>query len=174
MERMLATPADAEIILKLYQLRTEALMREARAWVAASSGRQRPRSFSPLLLNPADPHNAICARCSATGRWRRPWCCTARFQQSCLWTATARGFFCWPSSRPFWMRFGRRTRGSCKTSEVVNRFSAASQRYEATLKSLEARRAAHVGKTENARPAILTGEGTSAAKSLAEFALPGA
>src|SRR5271166_1088058 len=26
MERMLATPADAEIILKLYQLRTEALM----------------------------------------------------------------------------------------------------------------------------------------------------
>jgi hypothetical protein len=33
MERMLATPADAEIILKLYQLRTETVMREARAWV---------------------------------------------------------------------------------------------------------------------------------------------
>ena len=34
MERMLATPADAEIILKLYQLRTEAVMRQARAWIA--------------------------------------------------------------------------------------------------------------------------------------------
>ncbi len=33
MERMLATPADAEIILKLYQLRTEAVMRQARAWM---------------------------------------------------------------------------------------------------------------------------------------------
>ena len=33
MERMLATPADAEIILKLYQLRTETVMRQARAWV---------------------------------------------------------------------------------------------------------------------------------------------
>ena len=33
MERMLATPADAEIILKLYELRTEAVMRQARAWI---------------------------------------------------------------------------------------------------------------------------------------------
>ena len=33
MERMLATPADAEIILRLYDLRRESLMREARAWV---------------------------------------------------------------------------------------------------------------------------------------------
>ena len=33
MERMLATPADAEIILKLYDLRRETLMRQARAWV---------------------------------------------------------------------------------------------------------------------------------------------
>ena len=29
MERTLATPADAEIILKLYELRTEAVMRQA-------------------------------------------------------------------------------------------------------------------------------------------------
>ena len=33
MERMLATPADAEIIIKLYDLRRESVMREARAWV---------------------------------------------------------------------------------------------------------------------------------------------
>ena len=45
MERMLATPADAEIILKLYQLRTEAVMRQARAWVRRSSGRKRRGVF---------------------------------------------------------------------------------------------------------------------------------
>ena len=33
MQRMLATAADAEIILKLYELRTETVMRQARAWV---------------------------------------------------------------------------------------------------------------------------------------------
>ena len=33
MESSLATPADAEIILKLYDLRREELMRKARAWV---------------------------------------------------------------------------------------------------------------------------------------------
>ena len=33
MERMLATPADAEIILKLYELRTEAVMRQANTLV---------------------------------------------------------------------------------------------------------------------------------------------
>ena len=34
-ERMLAGPADAEIILRLYELRTEAEMRKARAWMRA-------------------------------------------------------------------------------------------------------------------------------------------
>jgi len=36
MERMLATPADAEIILRLYELRTEAEMRKARAWMTGA------------------------------------------------------------------------------------------------------------------------------------------
>ena len=48
MERMLATPADAEIILKLYQLRTETVMRQARAWMTGNSGRKRSRSSLPL------------------------------------------------------------------------------------------------------------------------------
>ena len=34
MQKTLATSADAEIILKLYQLRTDPLMRQARAWLA--------------------------------------------------------------------------------------------------------------------------------------------
>ncbi len=47
MERMLATPADAEIILKLYQLRTEAVMRQARAWVGGEFWPKPRTSSSP-------------------------------------------------------------------------------------------------------------------------------
>ena len=58
MERMLATPADAEIILKLYQLRTEAVMRQARAWVTGEFWPKTAEELFAVLLNPADPHNA--------------------------------------------------------------------------------------------------------------------
>ncbi len=58
MERMLATPADAEIVLKLYQLRTEAVMRQARAWVTGEFWPATAEEFFAVADNPADPHNA--------------------------------------------------------------------------------------------------------------------
>ncbi|MGB7263891.1 MAG: hypothetical protein WBC92_00150, partial [Terracidiphilus sp.] len=57
MERMLATPADAEIILKLYQLRTEAVMRQARAWVGGAFWPKTVEEFYAIYENPVDPHN---------------------------------------------------------------------------------------------------------------------
>ncbi len=57
MERMLATPADAEIILKLYQLRTEAVMRQARAWISGEFWPKTADEFFAVYDNPADPHN---------------------------------------------------------------------------------------------------------------------
>jgi len=63
MERMLATPADAEIILKLYSLRTETLLRQARAWVGGEFWPTTADELLAVLLNPTDPHNAICGRC---------------------------------------------------------------------------------------------------------------
>ena len=58
MERMLATPADAEIILKLYQLRTEALMRQARSWMIGEFWPATADEFLAVATNPNDPHNA--------------------------------------------------------------------------------------------------------------------
>jgi hypothetical protein len=58
MERMLATPADAEIILGLYELRTEAEMRKARAWMTGEFWPLTTEEFFAVAENPADPHNA--------------------------------------------------------------------------------------------------------------------
>src|SRR6202046_3191501 len=57
MQRMLATSADAEIILKLYELRTETVMRQARAWVGGELWPQTLEEFYPVFENPRDPQN---------------------------------------------------------------------------------------------------------------------
>lgn len=59
MEQMLASSADAQIILKLYELRTEALMRQARAWVAGEFWPRTADEYFAVANNPADPHNAF-------------------------------------------------------------------------------------------------------------------
>src|ERR1700683_4317890 len=58
MERMLATPADAEIVLKLYQLRTETEMRKACAWMTGEFWPATAEEFFAVASNPVDPHNA--------------------------------------------------------------------------------------------------------------------
>src|SRR5215472_12207883 len=58
MERSLATPADAEIILKLYDLRREELMRKARAWVIGEFWPATADEYFAVAMNPADSHNA--------------------------------------------------------------------------------------------------------------------
>jgi len=40
-----ATARDAELVLKLYDLRREAEMRKARSWFARNSGRRTPISL---------------------------------------------------------------------------------------------------------------------------------
>src|ERR1700738_2718709 len=57
MERMLASPADAEIILRLYELRRETVMREARAWVVGEFWPATADEYFAVAMNPADPHN---------------------------------------------------------------------------------------------------------------------
>ena len=62
MERSLATPADAEIILKLYDLRREDLMRQARAWVIGQFWPATAAEYFAVASNPADPHTARVTR----------------------------------------------------------------------------------------------------------------
>jgi hypothetical protein len=58
MESSLATPADAEIILKLYDLRREEVMRKARAWVIGEFWPATAEEYFNVAMNPADSHNA--------------------------------------------------------------------------------------------------------------------
>jgi len=58
MEQTLATNADAQVILKLYELRTEAVLREARAWITGEFWPANAEEFFAVAGNPAHPQNA--------------------------------------------------------------------------------------------------------------------
>jgi hypothetical protein len=141
MERMLATPADAEIILKLYQLRTEAVMRQARAWVLDEFWPKTAEEFFSVSDNPADPHNPFLRQVLTYWEMAAAMVLHGAVSAELFVDCNGEGFFLLAKfahildaireKNPTFMG---------KTSELIHRFSAASQRYEMTLKRVEATR----------------------------------
>jgi hypothetical protein len=141
MERMLASSADAEIILKLYELRTEAEMRKARAWMAGEWWPATAEEFFAVAANPRDPHNAWFRQVTTYWEMAAALVLHGAVSAELFVDCNGEGFFLLAKfahvlegireKQPTFMR---------KTSEMVERFSAAGARYEAALKSIEARR----------------------------------
>jgi hypothetical protein len=141
MERMLATPADAEIILKLYELRTESLMRQARAWMTGEFWPNTPEEFFAVAQNPGDPHNAFFRQVISYWEMAAAMVLHGAVSAELFVDCNGEGFFLLGKfahildgireKMPTFMN---------KTSELANRFSAAAARYEAVLKNMETRR----------------------------------
>jgi hypothetical protein len=141
MERMLATPADAEIILKLYQLRTESEMRKARAWITGEFWPETADEFFAVASNPADPHNPWLRQVLTYWEMAAAMVLHGAVSAELFVDCNAEGFFLLAKFSPILAAIRERIPGFLiKTSELVGRFSAASQRYEAVLKNVEARR----------------------------------
>jgi hypothetical protein len=141
MERMLATPADAEIILRLYELRTEAEMRKARAWITGEFWPATAEEFFAVASNAADPHNAWLRQVLTYWEMAAAMVLHGAVSAELFVDCNGEGFFLLAKFAPILEAVRERNpMFLVKTSELVNRFSAASQRYEVVLKSLEARR----------------------------------
>ena len=142
MERMLATPADAEIILKLYQLRTETVMRQARAWMTGEFWPTTAEEFLAVAGNPADPHNAYFRQVVTYWEMAAAMVLHGAVSAELFVDCNGEGFFLLAKFAHILEAIREKNPTFLmKTSELVNRFSAASQRYEAVLKTVEARRA---------------------------------
>jgi len=143
MERMLATPADAEIILKLYQLRTEAVMRQARAWVG---GEFWPRTVEEYE-NPRDPHNPWLRQVLTYWEMAAAMVLHGAVSAELFVDCNGEGFFLLAKFAHILDAIREKNPTFLgKTSELINRFSAAAQRYEVTLKRVEATRNARTAK----------------------------
>jgi hypothetical protein len=141
MERMLATPADAEIILRLYELRTEAEMRKARAWMTGEFWPASAEEFFAVASNPSDPHNPWLRQVLTYWEMAAAMVLHGAVSAELFVDCNGEGFFLLAKFAPILDAIREKNPGfMIKTSELISRFSAASQRYEAMQKSVEARR----------------------------------
>lgn len=151
MERMLATPADAEIILKLYQLRTEAVMREARAWVGGEFWPATPEEYFAVTENPADPHNAWLRQVLSYWEMAAAMVVHGAVSAELFVDCNAEGFYLLAKFAPILEAVRQKNPGfMAKTGELVSRFSSAAQRYETILKRVGAMRSSRAAKEARA------------------------
>ena len=143
MERALASAADAEIILKLYELRTEAVMREARAWLLGEFWPETAEDFFTVALNPRDPHNAWFRQVVTYWEMAAALVLHGAVSADLFVDCNGEGFFLLAKfSHLLEPIRAKNPAFMAKTSEVISRFTAAAARYESALKTLEARRQA--------------------------------
>lgn len=143
MERMLATPADAEIILKLYDLRRETVMRQARAWVIGDFWPATAEEYFAVAANREDPHNAFVRQVVTYWEMAAALVLHGSVSAELFVDCNGEGFLLLAKFAP--ILDGIRERMPTflsKTSELVKRFPAAASRYEATVKNVQAMRAA--------------------------------
>jgi len=149
MERMLATPADAEIVLKLYQLRTEAEMRKARAWITGEFWPETAEDYFEVASNPADPHNPWLRQVLTYWEMAAAMVLHGAVSAELFVDCNAEGFFLLAKFSGIVDDIRKQNpHFLSKTAELVTRFSAATQRYEAVLKNVQARRQSLPAKQE--------------------------
>ena len=142
MERSLATPADAEIILKLYELRRETVMRQARAWVIGEFWPETAEDYFAVAMNGADPHNPYVRQVVTYWEMAAAMVLHGAISPELFVDCNAEGFFVLAKFAPILDAIRERSpMFLAKTSEMVKRFSAAAARYEATMKNVEGLRA---------------------------------
>src|SRR5580658_7991551 len=151
MERMLATPADAEIILRLYELRTEAVMRQARAWITGEFWPKTADEFFAVTTNPAHPHNAHFRQVITYWEMAAAMVLHGAVSAELFVDCNAEGFFLLAKFSPILEEIRAKNPGFLvKTAEMVGRFSAAAQRYDVALKSMQARTISRAARQEAA------------------------
>ena len=145
METMLATPADAEIVLKLYQLRTEPVMREARAWVLGAFWPATVEDYVAVAANPADPHNAYFRQVVTYWEMAAAMVLHGAVSAELFVDCNAEGFFLLAKFAHILDEIRERNPGFMKkTSQLLERFSIAQARYDLALKNVEARRKSQI------------------------------
>src|SRR5215469_17294850 len=131
MESSLATPADAEIILKLYDLRREEVMRKARAWVIGEFWPATAEEYFAAALNREDPHSAFVRQVVTYWEMAAALVLHGAVSPELFVDCNAEGFFLLAKfahiledirkTSPMFLQ---------KTSEMIKRFTAAASKYE--------------------------------------------
>jgi hypothetical protein len=158
MERMLATPADAEIILKLYQLRTEPVLREARAWVGGHFWPATLEQYLEVAANPAHPHNPHFRQVISYWEMAAALVLHGTVSADLFVDCNGEGFFLLAKFAPILDQIrARNPHFMAKTSELVSRSTSAAQRYEVAVRNGRNRTKAAIHAPADGEPAGQSG-----------------
>lgn len=142
MERMLATPADAEIILRLYELRRETVMREARAWVIGEFWPATAEEYFTFTVNRDDPHSPFVRQVITYWEMAAAMVLHGAVSAELFVDCNAEGFFLLAKFAPILDDIREKNPFFLvKTSDLVKRFTVASTKYDVVQKNVEAFRA---------------------------------
>ncbi len=145
MQSSLATPADAEIILKLYDLRREEVMRKARAWVIGEFWPETADDYFGVLGNRDDPHNPWLRQVITYWEMAAAMVLHGSVSAELFVDCNAEGFLLLAKFAPVLDDIRKRNPTfMIKTSDLVRRFPAAAARYEAVQKNVAAMRASRL------------------------------
>ena len=142
MQSSLATPADAGIILKLYEVRREEVMRKARAWVIGEFWPVTADDYFAVVGNRADPHNPYLRQVVSYWEMAAAMVLHGAVSAELFVDCNSEGFLLLAKFAPFLEAIRERyPTFLIKTSDLVKRFPAAATRYEAVTRNVANMRA---------------------------------
>ncbi len=142
MDTMLATNGDAQLILKLYELRTEERMRNARRWVTdefwPSSARRRS---CRCCSAPETDENAYLRQVTSYWEMAAAFVLHGALDADLFIACNTEGLFILAKFYPFLKEVRAESPGFLiRTEELANRFGEAQQRLQRMIRKQEARR----------------------------------
>jgi hypothetical protein len=143
MQKTLATNADAEIILKLYELRTEPVMRLARAWITVDFWPNTADEFFAILNNFGSLHNAYLRQVVSYWEMAAALVLHGSLSADLFLDTNGEQFFILAKLAHILPEIQeQRPMYFSKTLRLIEGYSAAAHTYEAMCKNVEKRRLA--------------------------------
>jgi hypothetical protein len=116
------------------------VMRQARAWMTGEFWPTTAEEFFAVTMNPAHPHNAHFRQVISYWEMAAAMVLHGAVSAELFVDCNAEGFFLLAKFTPILDDIRAKNPGFLtKTSELISRFSAASQRFEIALKNAQAR-----------------------------------
>ncbi|ACO34368.1 MULTISPECIES: hypothetical protein [Acidobacterium] len=143
MESTLATSHDADLILKLYDLRREATMRRARHWITAEFFPQTAEEAMAPMLAWGTEQNAWFRQVTSYWEMALSFVVHGALNGDLFLDCNGEPFFIYAKFQPFLAHI-RTTHPNflMKMDHVIEQYPAARQRVDMMLRNLEKRRAA--------------------------------
>jgi hypothetical protein len=141
MQNTLANADDANLILKLYELRTEATMRKARAWMTGTFWPSTAEEVLKVMNDPGSDESHYFRQVHTYWEMAASLVLHGCLSQELFLDCNAENLFIYAKLHPLLPGIREQAPGFfTKTEEFIARFSSAQKKLEALLKNVERRR----------------------------------